>query len=118
MLLRLFDIFGLSIPILVVSTLLVRKTMSIRSVQKRYGIEMVVFRGILGVAYLLFLDGAFFLLADVSETLGFNTMEEVFESAWHVLALGVLVVVTVSFYGYHRILTQSPDGTYFTLRQS
>ena len=111
LLLRLVDIFGLSIPILVVSTLLVMKTTSIRTFQKRHGIEMVLFRGILRVAYLLLLDGILFLLADVSETLGLNTMEEIFESAWHVLALGVLVAITISFYGYHRVLTQSPGGT-------
>ena len=107
---RLFDIFGLSIPTVVVSLILVRKTMSIRSIQKRYGVEMVVFRGILSIAYLLFLSGVILLIADVSVALGFELVEEVFESAWHVLALGVMVVVTISFNRYYRILSQTPDG--------
>jgi hypothetical protein len=107
--LRLVDIFALALPIIFVSGLLVLKTNAIRSLQRRYNIQMVLFRDILAVGYLFIFAGVFYMVEDVSEWYGNELYEEVSRVAFHALALVIIIAVTVSFYHYYRLISHEPS---------
>jgi hypothetical protein len=106
---RLADILILGIPILVISTLLVIKTRAIKILQRRYNVQMVIFRGILVVGYLFFALGVFLVTANLLELFGYEFLEDAADTLWHAVALAVLIALTWSFYHYYRLLTQPSE---------
>jgi hypothetical protein len=103
--LHLVDIFAVSLPVIIVSALLVLKTRAIRSHQKRYSIQMILFRDILLIGYLFIFAGFLFLAGDVSEMYDNELYEELSRVGFNVLLLVIVIAVTVSFYKYHNLMT-------------
>jgi hypothetical protein len=101
---RLLDIFFISIPIIAVSALLVLKTMQIRALQKRYNIQMVLFRNIMIVGYLLFAAGFFYLVEDAAEWYEQELVEELARVAFHLLVLSIAIAIAASLYHYYRLI--------------
>ena len=103
--LRLVDIIFFSLPIVVASALLVFKTNQIRALQKRFKIQMVIFRDMLAVGYLFFAAGFFYVEEDVAEWFHHEQFEELGRIAFHAIALFTIIVITVSFFHYYRMMT-------------
>ena len=109
--LRLADVFALAVPIMAASTLLVLKTRQIRGMQKRYNIQMVIFRNIMIVGYLFFFAGFFYLAEDATEWIGLGFYELVTRISFHLLVLAIIVAITLSLYQYYRFMAMSPEGS-------
>jgi hypothetical protein len=102
--LELATIVCFAIPILITSTVLVYVTRVIRSLQSQYRLQMMVFRGILTVGYVFFIAGLSLFTEETSELLGYNTIATVARLAWHATTLVALIILTLSFLQYLRIL--------------
>jgi hypothetical protein len=106
--LRVADILLLALPMVAVSALLVLKTRQIRELQKRYNIQMAIFRNLMAVGYLFLAAGLFFLAEDAAEWMGLGYYQGVARMGFHALALVIVIAVTLSLYQYHRLMTMSP----------
>ena len=109
--LRLADVFALAVPIMAASTLLVLKTRQIRGMQKRYNIQMVIFRNIMIVGYLFFFAGFFYLAEAATEWIGLGFYALVTRISFHLLVLAIIVAITLSLYQYYRFMAMSPEGS-------
>ncbi|MDG6988432.1 MAG: hypothetical protein JRN21_03810 [Nitrososphaerota archaeon] len=106
--LRLADVLLLALPMVAVSVLLVLKTRQIRELQKRYNIQMAIFRNLMVVGYLFLAAGFFFLAEDAAEWLGLDYYQGVARMGFHALSLVIVVAVTLSLYQYHRLMAAPP----------
>jgi len=103
-LLELATIVCFAIPILITSVILVYVTRVIRSLQNQYRLQMMVFRGILTVGYVFFISGLALFVEETSELLGHNSIATVARFTWHAATLVALIILTLSFLQYLRVL--------------
>jgi hypothetical protein len=106
-LLLLVHIFALGVPMLGLSIFLLVLTIRIRSFLERYGIQRIIFRGILVVGYLFIVIAVMHLAEHVLEWYGYETLSLEAEGVWHAATLLVLLVLAYSFYEYLRTLNSS-----------
>jgi hypothetical protein len=93
-----------ALPILVTSTILVWITRAIRSIQNQYKIQMMVFRGILAVAYVFFIAGLALLIEETCEIFGLTFVATIARFGWHAATLMGMVILTLSFLQYLNVL--------------
>jgi hypothetical protein len=93
-----------AIPILITSVVLVNVTRSIEAVQSQYRLQMMVFRGILTVGYVFFVAGSALFVEETLELLGHATIALVARLIWHAATLVALIILTLSFLQYLRVL--------------
>jgi hypothetical protein len=102
--LELATIVCFAIPILITSAALVYVTRVIRSLQNQFRLQMMVFRGILTVGYVFFIAGLALFIEETSELAGNSSVATVARLAWHGATLVALIILTLSFLQYLRVL--------------
>ena len=88
-----------------VAIFLLWETARIRNFLERYAIQRTIFKGILLVGYLFVFIASMHLVEEVLQWYDYDLLAEEVGALWHGTTLTVLLVISYSFYQYHKTLS-------------